>query len=170
MGEGGTNLRLGYSSEYCWIQMWPKGKGGASLVLNAAKNSVGFGTTRPLTNIPGSGSSAKFHVDGNLLVTGNLIVKGQVSSGQAMMEDATSLLEVSEQSTGKMLDDIEVDLHDDGKLRFAETDRHQGAISISHVAAVLTRTLQHHQAELDDNESLLKQHTSMLDALSSKVK
>merc|ERR1711907_611952 len=63
MKEGGTNLRLGYSSEYCWIQMWPKGRGGASLVLNAAQNRVGFGTTRPLTNIPGSGSNVKVHID-----------------------------------------------------------------------------------------------------------
>ena len=172
MLEGGTNLRMGYSSEYCWIQMWPKGPAGASLVLNAARNSVGFGTTRPLTNIPGSGSAVKMHVDGNMLVTGNLIVKGQVSSGKQesdlLMQDTETLLDVT--NTRKMLNDIDVGLHTNGKMRFSETQTHPEAIGLSHVAAVLTRSLQHHQAELDENDQLLETSGATLDKLLSMAK
>jgi len=164
---GGTNLRMGYSPAYCWMQMWPKGHDGAALVLNAGGNSVGFGTIRPLTKLPGSGAEVKFHVDGDMLVTGNLAVKGPVS-GRALMDETQVLLDVSAETTFSMLADLSVGTHSSGKQRFVENERHQGAVSISHIAAVLTKTLQYHQKSLDEMELELETHTSQLDELLSR--
>jgi len=167
---GGTNLRLGYWKKYCWMQMWPKGRAGSPLVLNGAGNSVAFGTTRPKTNIPGSGSPLLFHVDGNMLVTGNLIVKGEVSGSQTM--ETETLLEVDETKSAEMLNHLNVQKPKSSTVlsmgdrpqaaHFGDSPMHDGAVSLTHVAATLTRALQHHQASLDEHEAQLSGHTSRL--------
>lgn len=166
---GGTNLRLGYWKRYCWMQMFPKGRKGSSLVLNGAGNRVGFGTTRPKTNIPGSGSPLLFHVDGNMLVTGNLIVKGQVSNSQMETE---SLLEVDETKSAAMLNHLNVQKPKTSTIvslgsrpqaaHFGDSPMHDGAVSLTHVAATLTKALQHHQNSLDEHETQLGEHQRRL--------
>jgi len=173
---GGTNLRLGYWKRYCWMQMWPKGRGGSPLVLNGAGNSVGFGTTRPKTNIPGSGSPLLFHVDGNMLVTGNLIVKGEVS-GQSM--ETETLLDVGFDKSAELLHHLNVKKPSPAKTlsmgerpqasHFADSAMHSGAISLSHVAATLTRSLQHHQNSLDEHEKLLNQHQDRMTRIEDQL-
>jgi len=161
---GGTNLRLGYWKRYCWMQMWPKGRSGPPLVLNGAGNRVGFGTTRPLTNIPGSGSQLLFHVDGNMLVEGNLVVKGEVS-GQTLETEA--LIDVGFDDTTTALHQLSVKKQSRTALEshFSDSDAHQGAISVSHIGATLTQSLQHHQSMVEKHEELLRQHTHRLQKL-----
>jgi len=155
----GTNLRLGYWKRYCWMQMWPKGKAGSALVLNGAGNRVGFGTTRPLTNIPGSGSQLLFHVDGNMLVTGNLVVKGEVS-GQSL--ETETLLDVGLDESAQMLHHLNVRKPKEATAHFGDSAMHKGAISLSHVSATLIRSLQHHQNLMVEHEGLLAQHSDRL--------
>merc|ERR1711935_618137 len=157
---GGTNLRLGYWKDYCWIQMWPTGQNGSPLVLNGAGNRVGFGTTQPLKNIPGSGSSLIMHVDGNLMVDGDLIVKGSVSSGSMM--DTETLLDVGFDHSAEMLKHLNAQGTGTGAAHFGDSKMHNGAISLSHISATLTRSLQHHQAMLETHQGMLKQHEDRL--------
>jgi hypothetical protein len=159
---GGTNLRLGYYKKYCWMQMWPKGRGKVPLVLNGAGNRVGFGTTRPLTNIPGSGSQLLFHVDGNMLVEGNLVVKGEVS-GETM--DTETLIDVGFDESEQALHQLKPRRPSRSQAHFGESQAHPFALSVSHIGATLTRSLQHHQALLEKHEELLGQHTHRLDTL-----
>lgn len=159
---GGTNLRLGYYKKYCWMQMWPKGRGGSPLVLNGAGNRVGFGTSRPLTNIPGSGSQLLFHVDGNMLVDGNLVVKGEVS-GQTL--ETESLIDVGFDDTASALHQLNARKNPDDAPHFGDSSAHKGAISVSHVAATLTRSLQQHQNMMEKHELLLSQHTQRLEKI-----
>jgi len=156
---GGTNLRLGYWKQYCWMQMWPKGPTGSALVLNGAGNRVGFGTTRPLTNIPGSGSPLLFHVDGNMLVTGNLVVKGAVS-GQSL--ESETLLDVGSSESVHALQHLNARKTKTGSAHFGENAVHKGAISLSHIGATLMRSLQHHDAQMEHHQTLLSQHTQRM--------
>jgi len=165
---GGTNLRLGYWKDYCWMQMWPKGPTGSPLVLNGAGNRVGFGTTHPLTNTPGSGSEVLFHVDGNLLVRGNLVVKGEIKSGSDALE-AESLLDIGFEDSAHMLNHLNAQKPKSGGAHFGDSKMHKGAVSVSHIAATLTRSLQHHQAMLETHEGLLTQHEDRLSKLDKAI-
>ena len=160
MKPGGTNLRLGYFKDYCWMQMWPKGKGGSPLVLNGAGNAVGFGTTRPLTNIPGSGSTLKFHVDGNMRVDGNFIVKGEIGTSEELATE--ELLDVSSDDSAHMLKHLNARKAKEMPATFGDSDMHDGAISLSHVAATLTQQLKHHEDTLAKQEEALAQHDHRL--------
>lgn len=165
---GGTNLRLGYWKRYCWMQMWPKGPRGSALVLNGAGNRVGFGTTRPKTNIPGSGSQLLFHVDGNMLVTGNLVVKGEVS-GQSTLETET-LLDVGASQTVDALHHLKSVAPKEGtSAHFGDSAAHKEAISLSHIGATLTRSLQHHDSLLEENRAQMAKHTERISALETKL-
>jgi len=167
MKPGGTNIRLGYWKDYCWIQMWPTGRStGSHLVLNGAGNRVGFGTTRPLTNVPGSGSSLLFHVDGNMLVTGDLVVAG---SGSTAMLESETLLDVGFDESAVTLHQLNPRKPKQGVTKFGGTRLHEDAISLSHVAATLTRSLQHHQAALKEHDELLTQHESRLAKLDTAL-
>jgi len=166
MKPGGTNLRLGYFKDYCWMQMWPKGKSGSPLVLNGAGNSVGFGTTRPLTNIPGSGSTLKFHVDGNMRVDGNFIVKGEIGT---TMETET-LLDVSTEDSAHMLKHLNAQKPKEMAAKFGDSAMHDSAISLSHVAATLTQQLKHHEATLAKQEAALAEHDGRLARLDAGLR
>jgi hypothetical protein len=160
---GGTNLRLGYYKDYCWMQMFPKGKSGSPLVLNGAGNSVGFGTTRPLTNLPGSGSAVKFHVEGNMMIDGNLLVKGEVSTN-TMMETET-LLDVGPEESSQMLHQLNTQKYTSPKgpaAHFGDSKMHDGAVSVAHIAATLTQSLQHHEQTLSEHASTLAKHDHRL--------
>jgi len=157
---GGTNLRLGYFKDYCWMQMWPKGQRGSPLVLNGAGNRVGFGTTRPLTNLPGSGSQLLFHVDGNMKCRGQLVVKGDVQQS-TMMESAETLLDVGFDESATMLHHLNAKKSKEA-AHFEDSEMHKGGVGLGHVAATLTRSMQHHQSMLDEQTELLAQHESRL--------
>lgn len=156
---GGTNLRLGYYKDYCWAQMFPTGQRGPPLLLNGAGNRVSFGVTHPLSTVPNTGSALLFHVDGNMLVEGNLVVKSEVGGP---MTEAESLLDVGLENSAHMLHQLNAQKPKDKAPHFGESDMHNGAVSLSHIAATLTSSLQHHQALLDEHEGLLQQHEARL--------
>jgi hypothetical protein len=155
---GGTNLRMGYFKDYCWMQMFPKGSAGAPLVLNGAGNNIGFGTVRPLSNIPGSGSSLLFHVEGSMMVEGQLVVRG-TSSG--MLETET-LLDVGPEDSETALHQLNVQNPKESVPHFGDSEMHKGTVSLHHVAATLTQSLKHHQDMLKKHENVLNGHDTRL--------
>jgi len=156
---GGTNLKMGYYKDYCWMQNFPKGQQGPGLVLNGAGNRIGFGTVNPLSNIPGSGATLLFHVEGSMMVEGQLIVTGQSSS--EMMETET-LIDVGVEESSTALHHLNAQKPKESAPLFGDSEKHKDSISLHHVAATLTQSLKHHQDMLKKHEDVLNGHESRL--------
>ncbi len=75
----GSNLRLGYHTDYAWLQS----HGNRPLTINPVGNAVGIGTTAPKSTLAIAGGMAigSTYASNNLAPTNSLLIEGNVGVG-----------------------------------------------------------------------------------------